>query len=383
MRRAYAVTAALLVTLTACAGDPVGPSTSASGTPRGSASPSPTDDTSDPTPNPSESVSGGGTADAPEVVTPGTELLDWTSVPGPVESTVTVSGDWTLTVPADRSRAVLAGPSPLTVPAGRRATISDTFLDESYALVVSQDRLEERPSTATVTELATGRTLTIDGDSDVPTVSGGTWALGGGTAVHATYDADGAYCVASVNLETGTSQVPWCAPPRSGFSNARLTDLGDLTLLTFDDSRPSCRTVAFLGGAGELTPFDGVPECKGWEGISLPGGGRVWTVIPDEKRIENARVYAAADGGYYDLGPATSGSLIRCDGAAYFSRDPGREGEPARVLRWSEDLSLDVVYEAPAAKDGFLAGPPRCGGHDLTVTALTAAGDEQVTARLG
>ena len=57
-----------------------------------------------------------------------------------------------------------------------------------------------------------------------------------------------------------------------------------------------------------------------------------------------------------------------------------RSREP---LPQAENIPLDVVYEAPAGKDGFVASPLRCGGDQLTVTALTAAGDEQVTARLG
>ena len=61
-------------------------------------------------------------------------------------------------------------------------------------------------------------------------------------------------------------------------------------------------------------------------------------------------------------------------------------GDSARVLRWSPDTGLDVVYEAPGSKrapDGFVVTPLRCGGDRLTLTALTPDGDEQVTAALG
>ncbi|HQR27052.1 MAG TPA: hypothetical protein PLP61_08450 [Nocardioides sp.] len=332
-----------------------------------------------PSSSPPDGGPSGGTSASPHPVVADTDLLDWRAVPGPVEDEVTVSGDWTLTVDEQGRRAVLDGPTPQTVPAGPRGRIVESFIDGEYALVVSQDRLEERPSTATVVELATGRRFVLDGRSPVPTTTGGTWALGGGHALYATYD-QGGYCLASVDLATEQARATWCAPPRHGFSNARTSPQGD-TLLTFDASRPSCRTVGALDGE-RLTPFPGVTECKGWEGVLLPGG-RVWSVVPRDTRIESAHLYAALGDAWFDLGPGISGSLVACGGAAYFAREPARVGEPAQVLRWTPAGRLSVVYAAPAGGEGFVTVPPRCGGTQLTVTALTQAGDEQVTAPLG
>jgi hypothetical protein len=314
------------------------------------------------------------------VVEPDTDLLDWRPVPGSVGSAVTVSGRWTLTVDEQGTRAVIDGPTQVTIPAGSRRRVSDALTDGEYAVVVAQDSRETRPARATLVRLATGRRTVLDGGSPVPTTNGGTWALGEGHLLHATVRGSD-YCLARVGLtgEAPESEVTWCALPRHGFSNARIAPEGD-ALLTFDDARPSCRTVASLVG-DRVEAFPGVAECQGWEGVLLPGG-RVWSVVPKETRIDDAHLYAARGDGFFDLGPGISGSLSICGGAAYFARDPGRDADGAQVLRWTADGRLSVVYEAPGGGEGFVTVPLRCGDTDLTLTALTEGGDEQVTARL-
>jgi hypothetical protein len=352
-----------------------------------------TDSTSGPTA--SASTSGSATDGGSEFPTPtGTStpeptdgLLDWTPVRGSTDDTVTVAGAWTLTVSGDGARAALDGPRPLELRAGTGRRINDAFLDGSHALVVAQDRRESRPSVATVVDLQTGATSTIDGSSTAPTTSGGTWALGPEQAYYATVGGPGdprAYCLAAADLGTGDAHVVWCAPKRSGFSNARVGAAGALSLLTFDDSRPSCRTVVSMAGVTvdgpAPQPYSGPTDCTGWEGVTLDDA-EVWTEVPNENRIEQARAYASGPDGVADLGATTSGSLVACGEAAYFTRDAG-SGRPAQVLRWSVDGGLQVVYRAAKAEDGFIATPLRCGGDQLTITSLSTAGDEQVTAPL-
>lgn len=377
---AYAVALALLGT--ACGGgaepQPSPPATG-SGSPRttpadGSSSASPSDEppATDPVP-----------------VEAGTDLLDWQPIDGPLDLDVTMSGPWRLVVAADGASATLSGgPSRRTIRAGAGRRISEAAVRAGHALVVAQDTRETSPSVATVVDLATGEATTlVHGDSTVPTTSGGTWALAADAAYYATVGAPGrprAYCLGEVDLATQAGRVVWCADQGQGFSNARVGADGTLSLLTFDDARPSCRTVVTVG-EDSVTPYDGVEECLGWEGVTLDGG-RVWSVVPRADRVEAAHVYAATDDGLLDLGGATSGSLLACGAAAYFARDAGG-GDPARVLRWSPDSGLDVVYQAPrgpkAGQDGFIVAPLRCGDDRLTLTALTPAGDEQVTAGLG
>jgi hypothetical protein len=316
-------------------------------------------------------------SDVPEVVDPTLARLDWTPAPGRVSDTITVAGDWTLTVTEKGDRALLRGPTQATVIAGRRGRISEALIDGKYAVIVVSDKLEEQPGRATVVDLATGDSFTLDGGSDVPTVNGGTWALGEGHVLHATYGPGRAYCLASVDLASGDSTITWCAPARNGFSNARIAPGGD-SLMTFDDSQPSCRSVVAVDG-DTVTELPGVTPCKAWDAVLLTGS-RVWSVVPKDGQIEAAHLYAAAGDAAFDLGPGKSGTLVACHGAAYFARDPQRDGDPAQVLRWSDDGSLSVVYESPAGGPAFIAGPPRCGGDRLTVTALTAGGDEQVVA---
>jgi hypothetical protein len=377
-----AVSAALLVTaLAACSEDqptpaPSGPS-SASSPPE----PTPSGATTSAAPSATTSAApSGGTADDPVALEPRTELLDWRPESGPVRASVTRGGGWTLTVRADGNGYSLDGPSTSSGSAGSPGSgtrVSDALLDEHWAVVVHQDKAEQRPSVAEVTELATGKTFRVDGRSDVPTTNGGTWALGEGRLLHATIGPGATYCVASVDLATRRSTLGWCAPRRHGFNAARITPAGT-SLLTFDDAQPSCRTVVALAGS-EATPFAGVPECHGWDGL-LTDHGAVWSVIPRESRIEDAHFYARSGDGYLDLGPGTAGSLTWCGGAAYFARDPRREGEPATLMRWSSADGLSVAYESPGGQ-AFLS-EPRCGGDTITVTALAEDGDEQVSARV-
>jgi hypothetical protein len=130
----------------------------------------------------------------------------------------------------------------------------------------------------------------------------------------------------------------------------------------------------------ETTPFEGVPDCTAWDGL-VTDDGAVWSVIPHERAVENAEVHARAGDGWFDLGPATSGSLTWCGDAAYFVRDPQRDKDPARLMRWNADDGLETVYETSGGH-AFLE-VPRCGGDSITVTARAQSGDEQVSAPAG
>ncbi|HEU4812470.1 MAG TPA: hypothetical protein VFT00_10060 [Nocardioides sp.] len=371
LRRYAAPAAALLLALTACSGGdeqrPVARPAPSSTAPSSSATTPTTTPTAPPT---------GGTAEEPVVLPPEVQLLDWRPVPGSVDDTVTRSGDWTLTVNEAGTRAELEGPDSSSGYGSSDERISDAFIDGQYAVVVFQDKQETRPNRAEVTNLANGRGFTVDGSSEIPTTTGGSWALGQGRLLHATVD-KGSYCLASVDLATRRSTRGWCAPARHGFNSARITPAGD-SLLTFDDSQPACRTVVSVSGS-DVQSFPGVPECQGWDGL-LVDGGAAWSVIPKENQIETAHFYARSADGYFDLGLGTSGSLTWCADAAYFVRDPQRDGDPAALMRWSPDDGLAVTYRSPGGQ-AFLS-EPRCGGDTMTVTALAERGDEQVSATL-
>lgn len=332
--------------------------------------------------SPSASASPTGTAEDPTRAQPGTALLDWQSVPGPTGATVTRSGEWSLGVNDSGTEARLTGPgSDRIITSDSRERISDGLIDGRWAVVVLQDRQESRASTARILDLDhPARSFSIDGSAEVPTTSGGTWALGEGRLLHATVH-KGSYCVASVTLTTQKPALGWCAPKRHGFNGARITPAGQ-TLLTFDDARPACRTAVRLLGA-EVEPLADLDQCAAWDSLVVPGGA-VWSVLPNEKRVEGAHFYARQGRSFFDLGPGTSGTLTWCDGAAYFVRDPQRDGDPASLMRWRGSAGpggLDTVYESPRGQ-AFLT-TPRCGGTTITVTALAEAGDEQVSADLG
>jgi hypothetical protein len=350
-----------------------------SGSEPAATAPHPIDSTASGAAGPSPSGTTIGSPEHPAVVALAHSALHWTPVPGPTKDLVTVGDHWTLTVPSGAAEARLTGPHPVTIRAGDHASITDALLDGDHALVVSEDRLAADPDRGVVVDLASGRSTTLDGTSDPPTVAGGTWALGPDTLTHATLGAHRRYCVATVDLDTGHGTTGWCAPPRSGFSRAMITG-GAHTMMTFDDHHPSCRTLVEVGDQ-QLTPIPGVARCKGWDS-SLTALGAVWSVVPEERRIEAAHFYAHAADGWYDLGPGTSGSLVTCGDSSFFTRDPVSRTDPAQLLRWEPDRArLTVAYATEATGNAFLA-PPRCGGTHLTLTAYSDAGDEQVTARL-
>ncbi len=354
---------ALAVTVLALAGcttekDP-GP---AKPSPQGSASPAPE----------------GGTPDRPASIEATTSLMQWVTAPGSVKNTVTTNGTWFLTVDAAGAAYRLDGPDQSFGTGQDGTRITNALLDTDWAVVVRQDEGRERPATAEITDLAKGAQFAIDQDSAVPTISGGTWALGGDTLAHATTGPNGGYCVATVDLPTQETSVAWCAAAKHGFNAAHVTADGT-AVLAFDDAKPSCRTVGTVADDA-FDSFPGVPECAAWEGAVLGDDAATWSVIPKEDDIDAARFFARSGDDYYDLGPGTSGTLVPCADAAYFVRDPQLEGDPARLLRW-DGSSLAVVYEAPPGQS-FLDAP-RCGDAALVLTAHSEGGDEQVMAALG
>jgi hypothetical protein len=306
VRRVVTAGAAALATgwaLTAC-----GSGTSSSPTSDHSgpvASPPHTIATGSATSEPSPSPTSVGSPDHPAVAAVGQAPLQWTPVPGSTEDLVTVGDGWTLTVPRGGGSARLAGPHPRTIRAGDHASVTDAFLDEHHALVVSEDRQANEPDRATLVDLDTGAARVLDARSQPATVVG-----------------------------------------------------------------------------AQLTPLPGVTDCTGWDSALLDGT-TIWSVVQNAHRIDAAHFYAHTDSGWWDLGPGTSGSLVTCDGSAYFTRDPGSRSDPATLLRWAPGTaSLTIAFASKGTGNAFLS-PPRCGGTHLTVTAYSQAGDEQVTTDLG
>lgn len=325
---------------------------------------------------PTVALPAGGTPDQPTSLEAVESLLEWADAPGSVANSVTTNGTWFLTVEASGSGYRLDGPDRAFGTGGSGTQISNALLDTDWAVVVRQDPAGEKPATAEVTDLEKGEQFTIDESSDVPTIAGGTWSLGGDVLAHATVGTGG-YCVATVDLATRVSSIAWCAAAKHGFNAAHVTTAGTV-VLGFDDAKPSCRTVGTVAD-GAFDPFPGVPECKAWEGALLGDDAAVWSVIPKESNVDAAEFFARNGDDYYDLGPGTSGTLVPCGDAAYFVRDPQLEGDPARLLRW-DGAGLAIVYEAPPGQS-FLEAP-RCGDVALVLTLHAEAGDQQVMAAL-
>ena len=299
-----------------------------------------------------------------------------------MRNTVTTNGTWFLTVEASGDAYRLDGPDQAFGTGEDGTRITNALLDTDWAVVVRQDQDQKKqPATAEVTDLAKGEQFTIDKDSDVPTISGGTWALGGDTLAHATLGPEGGYCVATTDLSTRETSLAWCAAAKHGFNAAHVTEAGT-AVLGFDDSKPSCRTVGTVAD-DQFDAFPGVPECAAWEGALLGDDAAIWSVIPKEDDIDTAEFFARVGEDYFDLGRGTSGTLVPCADAAYFVRDPQREGDPARLLRWDgaqpgrrlRGARRAVVPRGPALRRR------RAGGH-RAVRGRRRAGDGRARADL-
>lgn len=319
-----------------------------------------------------------GTPESPTAVDPVAHLLTWEDL-GDSTETVTM-GQKYVAMKSDDGRRAQVGVAhsgdirDLKAPKGYR--FADVLLDGQWAVVVAQHDQESKPAIAQVFDLSTGDSRTLDAKSNPATVSGGAWAIGQGRVFHATTGRGGAYCLAEVDLASGEGQTTYCAEKNTGFNNVRITPDG-LSLMSFDSGKISCRTVVTVGEAA-LEPMAGAPDCRAWEGFSLPDGNAVFTVVEKEQRIERSQVVARVGDGYYNLGHTTSGSLIWCDGAAWFPQDAERDGEPSRLMRW-DGTRLTTAFEAGQGGPSALSAP-RCGGDAISLSLLAETGDQQVSA---
>jgi hypothetical protein len=356
---------ALLLALTACAGtdepDADGPSTAPAGT---SEQPS------------SEPTSTGGTREEPEVAEPVERLLTWNDTGAPSGVRYVKGPEWEALGNEDNTAVDLARDGDaLSIDAGGGRTVSEVLMSTDWAVVVRQDKAETEPSEVEVVDLATGEQTPLAGPAPA---SGGSWALVGGDLYYPTYGDDRAYCLATNALADSNGEDGWCAPERTGWSGLTASEDG-VGMMTFDDARPvACRTLNVLDGSGVPQPVTGPTECLGWD-VAATADGVVWSEVPRPRRQEEATFHASAGDGFFDLGPGTTGSLVPCGGSVFFVRDPQAPDEPARLMRWTPDHTLEIAYETASVGNAFLAEPV-CGGGVLSVSSMGEKGDEQVWA---
>lgn len=355
---------ALLVALTGCAGTD---------------EPDPAPSTAPGEPSGGSDLPTGGPVDDPVGAEPATALLDWQDtgvevgtryVRGPEWEALGDEGDTLVELARDGDTA--------TVRAGGGRTISEVLMSESWAVVVRQDKAETAPSEVAVVDLATGETGAV---ATPPAASGGSWALTDGDLYYPTYGDGGSYCLATAALADSNGEDGWCAPDRSGFSGLTASEHG-VGIMTFDDARPvACRTANLLDDSGVPQPLDGPEDCTAWD-VAATADGAVWSDVPKPRRQEEAHFRAEADGTYFDLGPGTTGTVVPCGGSVFFVRDPQAPDEPARLMRWTPERTLEIAYESPSTGNAFL-GEPACSGGVLTLASYGDQGDEHVWANVG
>jgi hypothetical protein len=150
-------------------------------------------------------------------------------------------------------------------------------------------------------------------------------------------------------------------------------------MMTFDDARPvACRTANLLDASGVPQPIEGPAECAAWD-VAATADGVVWSEVPKPRRQEEAHFHARAGDEWFDLGPGTTGSLVPCGDSLFFVRDPQGADEPARLMRWTPEHTLQIAYESASVGNAFL-GEPACAGGVLTLSSFGDEGDEQAWA---
>jgi hypothetical protein len=328
---------------------------------------------------PTGDLPSGGTLDDPTVVEPENALLDWKDSGFEAGARYVRGAEWEAVGDEAGSEVELARDGDtVTVRAGAGRTISEVLMSETWAVVVRQDTAESEPSQVVTVDLSSGE----QGEVVSPAAaSGGSWALLDGDLRYPTYGDDRAYCLATSALADSNGEDGWCAPPRSGFSGLTANEHG-VGMMTFDDARPvACRTVNLLDPSGVPQPLEGPEDCTGWD-VAATADGAVWSEVPKPRRQEEARFHASADGTYFDLGPGTTGSAVPCGDSVFFVRDPQGPDEPARLMRWTPDRTLEIAYESASAGNAFL-GEPVCGGGVLSVSSFGEEGDELMWASVG
>lgn len=335
--------------------------------------------------SPSQSEGGpaveGGTAADPAVVEPEQDLLTWKDL-GRMSDTVTSTAEGEVVL--NKASTVLTTPQG-TMRAPEGFSWGEVTVADDALLAVAHDKLEEQPARATLLDLASGEQSTLDGDSPTPTIPGGSWAISpdGASVYYSTFGDGQRYCLATGSVEPGaeiTADVAWCVPPRHGYRAVTATDAG-VALTTFDDQQPvSCRTVADLVDDA-VEPIAGAERCRAWDAMRLGPDAAAWSVVRNENRIEQGPVTASVGDGFYDLGIASTGSFTWCDGALYFARDGQLDRDKARLLRWTPDGRLAVVFETKGLGGAFIT-QPRCAGDRLSLSAYAEGGDQQVWASL-
>ncbi|KRE93920.1 hypothetical protein ASG76_10895 [Nocardioides sp. Soil774] len=363
---------ALLLVLTGCGSNPSDPDPGA-----GPSSPSSPSTPSTPSsPTSSDSAPTGGAAEDPAPVEPTEALLEWNDT-GVLPDTHYVKGpQWeALSDAADTRVDLTADGEHVGLKAGSGRTISEVLMSTDWAVVVAQDKAETAPSRVVAVDLASGEQQDVVSPE---AASGGSWALTAGDLYYPTYGDGGAYCLATAALADSNGEDGWCAPEGSGFSGLTASENG-VGVMTFDDARPvACRTVNLLDGSGVPQPLEGPQECTAWD-VAATADGAVWSEVPKPRRQEEAHFLASADGAFFDLGPGTTGTALPCGDSVFFVRDPQGPQDPARLMRWTPEHTLEVAYESRSLGNAFL-GEPVCGGGVVTLTSFGEEGDEQVWA---
>ena len=186
--------------------------------------------------------------------------------------------------------------------------------------------------------------------SDVPTTSGGTWALGGDTP----------RCTRRSTAPAPTAWPPSTSPPAPrtspGARPSGTASTAPHVPRRHRGARPSTTRSrpAAPSAPSPATPIDAVRRRPRLHGLGGRRGRRRRDLVghpATSSGVDAAHFYARVGDDYFDLGPGTSGTLTcRARTRRTSSATRSSEGDPAALMRWDAEDGLAVVYESPPGR---------------------------------
>ncbi len=176
----------------------------------------------------------------------------------------------------------------------------------------------------------------------------------------------GRSCASLLGPGGSPSEPLGCSDPDFRWSRLR-PSRGAITVR--ETSPDGCRRAVTIAARGVRRD---VGSCEVFDAVAS-GDATVMTITSlDALDLANVAIVASLDGARLDLGTAAAGSLVWCQGWAWWIHQIAAV-DVTEVRRWQPGRSIEVVYRSP--EDWAPTAVPACGARGVTTTRqFTGAG---------